>query len=193
MLVSKPNSCVSPDTFFEFSGHQKNIGKVHCDDPSKTWSLACIRIPEGVTIWRYCFYSESEVTQSCTTLCNPVDWSLTGSSVHGIFQATVLEWVAISSSRGSFWPRNETRVPRIAGRHFTLWATREARKSDILYPLLNYSPLLMGCLSCSRIQTPVRIGIFVLLKSVCQVLPKLPRKPPVIYAIFSFKGYVGRR
>ena len=43
----------------------------------------------------------SEVTQSCLTLYDPMDCSLTGSSVHGIFQARVLEWVAISFSRGS--------------------------------------------------------------------------------------------
>ena len=48
-----------------------------------------------------CNESESEVTQSCPTLCDPVDCSPPGSSVHGIFQARVLEWVAISFSRGS--------------------------------------------------------------------------------------------
>ena len=42
----------------------------------------------------------SEVTQSCPTLCDPMDYSLQGSSVHGIFQARVLEWVAISFSKG---------------------------------------------------------------------------------------------
>ena len=45
--------------------------------------------------------SESEVTQSCWTLCDPMDYSLPGSSIHGIFQARILEWVAISFSRGS--------------------------------------------------------------------------------------------
>ena len=60
------------------------------------------------------------------TLCDPMDCSLTGSSVHGIFQARVLEWIAISFSRGSSWPRNQTRVSHIAGRRFTVWATREA-------------------------------------------------------------------
>ena len=45
---------------------------------------------------------KSEVAQSCPTLCNPMDCSLPGSSVHGIFQARVLEWVVISFSRGSF-------------------------------------------------------------------------------------------
>ena len=44
--------------------------------------------------------SESEVTQSCLTLCDPTDCNLLGSSIHGIFWAEVLEWVAISFSRG---------------------------------------------------------------------------------------------
>ena len=57
--------------------------------------------------------SESEVTQSCLTLCNPMDCSLPGSSVHGIFQARVLEWVAISFSRGSSWSRDWTQPSRI--------------------------------------------------------------------------------
>ena len=67
--------------------------------------------------------SESEVTQSCPTLCDPVDCSLPGSSVHGILQARILEWVAIAFSRGSSQPRDWTWVSRIAGRRFNLWAT----------------------------------------------------------------------
>ena len=63
--------------------------------------------------------SESEVPRSCPTLCNPTDCSLSGFSVYGIFQARVLEWIAISFSRGSPQPRNRTRVSHIAGRHFT--------------------------------------------------------------------------
>ena len=50
--------------------------------------------------------SESEVAQSCPTLCDPRDCSLPGSYVHGIFQARILEWVAISFSRGSSRPRD---------------------------------------------------------------------------------------
>ena len=72
--------------------------------------------------------SESEVAQLCPTLCNPMDCSLPGSSVHGIFQARVLERVAISFSRGSSRPRDQTWVSHVAGRCFTLWATREAPK-----------------------------------------------------------------
>ena len=68
--------------------------------------------------------SESEVAQSCLTLCDPVDCSLPGSSLHGILQARVLEWVAMPFSRGSSQPW----VSCIAGRHFNLWATREAQR-----------------------------------------------------------------
>ena len=67
-----------------------------------------------------------EVSQSCLTLCDPMDCSLPDSSVHGIFQARVLEWVAISCARGSSQPRGRTWVSRIVGRCFTIWATREA-------------------------------------------------------------------
>ena len=59
----------------------------------------------------------------------PMDCSPPGSSIHGIFQARVLEWVAISFSRGSSWPRDWTWVSRIAGRYFTIWAAREAHVS----------------------------------------------------------------
>ena len=54
-----------------------------------------------------------------------MDCSLPGSSVHGIFQARILEWVAISFSRRSSRPRGWTRVSGIVGRCFTIWATRE--------------------------------------------------------------------
>ena len=57
-----------------------------------------------------------------------MDCSLPGSSIHGIFQARVLEWIAISFSRGSSQPRDRTQVSYIAGRCFTIGATREAPK-----------------------------------------------------------------
>ena len=64
--------------------------------------------------------SESEVAQSCPTLCDPMDYSLPGSSVHGIFQARVLEWGAIAFSSGSSQLRDRTRVSRIVDRRFTV-------------------------------------------------------------------------
>ena len=48
--------------------------------------------------------------QLCPALCNLMDHSLPGSSIHGILQARILEWVAMPSSRGSFWPRDQTQV-----------------------------------------------------------------------------------
>ena len=65
------------------------------------------------------------VTQSCLTICDPKDCSPWGSSVHGIPQARILQWVAIPFSRGSFLSRDRTWVSCIAGRFFTIWATRE--------------------------------------------------------------------
>ena len=53
------------------------------------------------------------VTQSCPTLCDPVDYSLPGSSVHGILQARILGWVAIPLSRGSSQPRDQTGPPAL--------------------------------------------------------------------------------
>ena len=72
--------------------------------------------------------SESEITQSFPTLCNPMECSLPGSSIHGIFQARVLKWVTISFSKGSPWPTDQTWVSRIADRRFAVWASREAVK-----------------------------------------------------------------
>ena len=69
-----------------------------------------------------------EVTQSCPTLCNPVDCSPPGSSVHGILQARILEWVAISFSRGSSQPRDQTQVSRIGGRRLTSEPPRKPHK-----------------------------------------------------------------
>ena len=71
------------------------------------------------------------VAQSCPTLCNPMDYSPPGSSVHGILQARILEWVAIPFSRGSSPPRDRTQClmfSTLAGRFFTTGATWEAPK-----------------------------------------------------------------
>ena len=66
------------------------------------------------------------IAQSCLTLCSPMDCSPPGSSVHGISQARILEWIAIPFSRVSSQPRDWTQVSCIAGSFFISWATREA-------------------------------------------------------------------
>ena len=70
------------------------------------------------------------VTQSCLTLCNPRECSPPGSSVHWISQARILEWVAITFSRGSSQPRDQTQVSCIAGRFFTVWTPRKSSSED---------------------------------------------------------------
>ena len=70
--------------------------------------------------------SGSEVAQSCPTLCDPMDSIQPSSSIHGIFQARILEWAAVSFSSRPSQPRVRTRVSCIADRRFTVWATREA-------------------------------------------------------------------
>ena len=77
--------------------------------------------------------SETEVlaAQSHLTLCYPMDCGAPDSS------SGILEWAAISFSRGSSWPRDQTRVAHIAGRSFTIWASREAPWRP--KPLLNLS------------------------------------------------------
>ena len=89
--------------------------------------IKCIFISYIFFLWSRSVVSDSLQPQGC---------SLPGSSVHGIFQARVLERVAISFSRGSSQPRDWTQVFHIAGRCFTLWATREA-------------PLLLTCIQRS--------------------------------------------
>ena len=110
-----------------------------------------------------CIYEvkRSEVAQSCPTLCDPMDCSLLGSSVHGIFQARALEWVAISFSRESSRPRDRTQVSRIIGRLFTIWgATREA---TYVYTYGMCTKLLQSCptfviLSTISLQLPLSMG-----------------------------------
>ena len=81
------------------------------------------------------------VTQSRPTLCNPMNCSQPGSSVHGISQVRILEWIAISFSRGSSQPWDQTWVSCIAGSFFTIWATREAPKCSPSLWLLSFHSL----------------------------------------------------
>ena len=81
-------------------------------------------------LWRWVC---AKLFQSCPTLCDLMDCSLLGSSVHGILQSRILEWVPISSFRGSSWPRDQTHVSEvfcIARQFFITSATWEAYGSE---------------------------------------------------------------
>ena len=80
---------------------------------------------------QYLYESSESVSHWRLTLCNPMDCSPPGSSVHGILQARILEWVAIPFSRASSQPRNQTEVSCIADRFLTSWATREVHCTGI--------------------------------------------------------------
>ena len=77
-----------------------------------------------------------KLPQSCLTLCNPMDDSPPGFSVHWILQARILEWFAMSSSRGSSRPRDHAHVSCIAGRFFSIWVTRSLGTHKILVKLI---------------------------------------------------------
>ena len=77
----------------------------------------------------WCMHGKS--LQSCLTLCDSMDCSPPGSSVHGIFQARILEWVAISFSRGSSWPRDWNHISCIGRRILYHCATWEAQEEHV--------------------------------------------------------------
>ena len=90
------------------------------------------RVPEEPTIHDLWFYLH-EVAQSCLTLRPRGQKSAPSSSIHGIFQARVLEWVAISFSRESSLPRDWTQVSHIVDRCFTVWATSKVPWTTYLF------------------------------------------------------------
>ena len=82
--------------------------------------------------WKY----ESVIRSVCPTLCDPMGYSPPRSSVLGILQARTLQWAAISFSRGSSWPREQTRVSCTTGQLFTFWTTGNTRSRELsLIPL----------------------------------------------------------
>ena len=85
--------------------------------------------------WKICCL----VAKSCLTLCNPMDCSPPGSSVHQIFQTRILAWVAVSFSRGSSWPRDQIHISCICKQILYHWAIGEAQKlkKQNSYCLLN--------------------------------------------------------
>ena len=100
------------------------------------WHKGKCLVEAGHFCFSCCFSRVEErrkkVVQSCPTLCDPMDCSLLGSSIHGIFQARILEWVAVSFSRGTSRPRDWTQVSITVARRFTIWATREVQGLNFL-------------------------------------------------------------
>ena len=102
------------------------------DIVSKQWPFSLQHKSERKSFYQYIIKqifknscSIVRMAQSCLTLCDPMDYSLPGSSVHGILQARTLEWFAMPFSRRSSQPRDWAWVSCTAGRLFTIGATRE--------------------------------------------------------------------
>ena len=110
----------------------------------------------------YCVILKMEVSQSCLTLCDPMDYT-----VNGILLARILEWVAVPFSRGSSQPRDWTQASHVAGRFFTSWATREA-------PMISSWPL----------QKKFFFGLFFLLSSIYLLICFL------IHSLISWNFYL---
>ena len=88
----------------------------------------CVYTHTYIHTMEYCVHA-----QSCLTLWDSMDCSPPGSSVHGIFQPRILEWVAISSPRGSSWPRNQTCISCIGRQTLYHWATEPPGKLTLEY------------------------------------------------------------
>ena len=107
---------------------------------------------------------ESKVAQLCPTLCDPMDCSLPGFCIHGIFQASILEWVAISFSGGSSHPRDQTQVynPGLWYCRQTLYPLNQQGSPNILlnqWNVVQYSPSGMEFLRKSRNQWLIRNSV----------------------------------
>ena len=106
---------------------------------SMLWaSEPCLVLTASFRVFSTLKESESEVAQSCPTLCDPMGCSPPGSSVHGISQARILEWAAIFFSRGSFRPRDRTIVFFIVRWILYHGATREALINYTLQCKINF-------------------------------------------------------
>ena len=121
-ILKKPGKCGHPFLFPDLRGN--------------VFSFLPLKMMFSVGLsWKWKSFSHVQL------FCNHMDYSLSGSSFHGIFQARILEWIAISFSRGSSWPRDWTGVSCIAGRFYTISATREAIYSSI-YLLISISEFI---------------------------------------------------
>ena len=101
----------------------------HLSETGAAWKSDCHLFKGSMvthTCVCVCVYVCVLVAQLCPTLCDPMNCSLPGPSVHGILQPRIPEWVAIPFSRGSSQPRDWIWVCCLAGRFFTVWGTREA-------------------------------------------------------------------
>ena len=122
-----------------------------------------------------CWLSRSVVSDTC----NPMDCSLPGSSVHGIFQARILEWGAISFFRGTSQPRDWTQVSYIAGGFFTSWSARGASSNHLR--VIQFENIFSHSVGC--------FVLFCFVLSMFLLMCKLLNLSPIYLFLLLFLSY----
>ena len=122
---------------YSFNTHFLQLHSV----PQCTQGCVCVCV-------RVCVHVCVLVTLSCTTVCDPVDYNPPGSSVHGVLQARILEWIAISFSRGSSQPRDQTWMSCMQADSLCLSQQGRFFMSDA--QLLSTHRVIFGLLLCAR-------------------------------------------
>ena len=144
--LSRPFFSLLPDFSWQTLGPAWNAGRGFSElltascrgrqetkkGPQGQVPFVVVELKKWVLISYQMKYATYSVAQLCPTVCNPMDCSPPASSVYGIFQARILEWVAISSSRGSAWPRDWTSVSYTGRWILYHWATWEAQDPTYL-------------------------------------------------------------
>ena len=131
--------------------------------------------------------NESEVAQLCPTLCDPMNCSLPDSSINGIFQARILQWVSISFSRRSSQPRDWTRLSHIVGRHFTISVQFSVTQSWLFFE----TPWIAACqasMSITNSRSSLKLMSIELVMP--YIAPKFLKGRPTIVGWTRFRAYL---
>ena len=119
LACCSPWGCKESDMTEQLNRTEPSLNDLYLNDFSQNKFM----ILDKYFFLLFCCETAYKLLQSCPTLCDPMKYSPPDSSAHGILQARVLGWVAISYSRRSSQPRDQTRVSCIAGGFITVWAT----------------------------------------------------------------------
>ena len=141
-------------SFRELNSRYSNKWKVTCIPEHLYWATIC---PTSSSATLPHSGSEGKSLSCVRLFATPWTVAHQAPPSMGILQARVLEWVAISFSRVSSWPRDRTWVSHLVGRHFTIWATKDVLSTQDLFPELPF--VLVKCvLIRHRLVTPTRPG-----------------------------------
>ena len=137
VFINKPHSCDWDSPMRLRSKLMRRHRQTHEDPP---WGCKFCHLGNTMQIHKW-YYGSCLVTQACLNLCDPMDCSPLGFSVHGILQVRIWKWVAISFSRECSWPRDWTPVSCIGRQILYYWASREVQQwyNNILTEIKKWS------------------------------------------------------